>query len=221
MEQVINFAVPPSKIKRIKVATAIAGSLGKPSKMPGLSYVISALACRVGAKLAKVAGSVCSGCYALKANYSYPSVMKAHHKRYSALTSISWTDSMVTLIGNSKTDYFRWHDSGDLQSFQHLLDIVSIAERLPNVSFWLPTREKQFVNMFTRSFGDFPSNLVVRVSAAMVDSEAPTGYANTSTVHSDKLIDGIECKAYLNHNKCGDCRLCWDKEVKNVSYRQH
>jgi hypothetical protein len=34
--QVINFAVPPSKIKRIKVASAIAGSLGKPSKMPGL-----------------------------------------------------------------------------------------------------------------------------------------------------------------------------------------
>jgi hypothetical protein len=97
--QVINFAVPPSKIKRIKVASAIAGSLGKPSKMPGLSYGISALACRVGAKLAKVAGSVCNGCYALKANYSYPSVQKAHVKRYSSLTSISWVDSMVTLIG--------------------------------------------------------------------------------------------------------------------------
>lgn len=221
MQQVINFAVPPSKIKKIKVAAAIAGSLGKPSKMPGLSYGISALACRVGSKLAKVAGSVCHGCYALKANYSYPSVRKAHIKRYSGLTSISWADSMVTLIGKSKTDYFRWHDSGDLQSFQHLLDIVTIAERLPNVAFWLPTREKQFVNMFMRSFGDFPSNLVVRVSAAMVDSQAPEGYANTSTVHSSALVDGIECKAYLNKNKCGDCRLCWDKAVKNVSYRQH
>jgi hypothetical protein len=92
---------------------------------------------------------------------------------------------------------------------------------LPNVAFWLPTREKQYINMFIRSFGDFPSNLVVRVSAAMVDSKAPEGYANTSTVHSDNLIDGIECMAWLNDNKCGDCRLCWDKAVKNVSYRQH
>jgi hypothetical protein len=128
---------------------------------------------------------------------------------------------MVTLIGKRKVDYFRWHDSGDLQSFQHLLDIVSIAERLPSVNFWLPTREKQYINMFMRSFGDFPDNLIVRVSAAMIDSEAPTGYANTSTVHSSALVDGIECKAYLNANKCGDCRLCWNKEVKNVSYRQH
>jgi hypothetical protein len=128
---------------------------------------------------------------------------------------------MVTLIGNSKTDYFRWHDSGDLQSFQHLLDIVTIAERLPSVSFWIPTREKQYVNMFMRSFGDFPSNLVVRVSAAMVDAKAPEGYENTSTVHAGDLVDGIECKAYLNKNKCGACRLCWDKTVKTVTYRQH
>jgi hypothetical protein len=219
--QVINFAVPPSKIKKIKIAKAIAGSLGKPSKMPGLSYGISALSCNIGAKLAKIAGSVCNGCYALKANYAYPSVRKAHIQRYNSLTSISWVDSMVTMISKSKTEYFRWHDSGDLQSFQHLLDIVRIADRLPDVQFWLPTREKSLVNKFMASFGDFPANLVVRVSAAMVDSEAPKGYANTSTVHTDTLIDGIECKAYLNKNKCGDCRICWDKSVKNVSYRLH
>jgi hypothetical protein len=220
--QVINFAVPPSRIKRVKVAKAIAGSLGKPSKMPGLSYGISALACNVGAKLAKVAGSVCHGCYALKANYSYPSVRKAHTQRYNSLTSISWVDSMVTMIGKSKTDYFRWHDSGDLQSFQHLLDIVRIADRLPTVRFWLPTREKALVNRFMSTFGDFPANLVVRVSAAMVDSKAPEGYTNTSTVHtSDMVANGVECKAYLNSNKCGDCRLCWNKSVDNVSYKLH
>ena len=219
--QVINFALPPSRIGKIKNAKLIAGSLGRPSKMPGLSYGISALSCNVGAKLAKIAGSVCNGCYALKANYSYPSVRKAHLQRYNGLTSISWVDSMVTLIGKSNTDYFRWHDSGDLQSFQHLLDIVRIADRLPSVQFWLPTREKSLVNKYTAAFGDFPTNLVVRVSAAMVDAKAPEGYTNTSTVHTDNLIDGVECKAYLNKNKCGDCRLCWNKSVKNVSYRLH
>jgi len=24
-----------------------------------------------------------------------------------------------------------------------------------------------------------------------------------------------------NSNKCGDCRLCWDKSVDNVSYKLH
>ena len=123
-------------------AKQITGGLSKPSKMPGLSYGISAKQCNVGSKLAKVPGSVCNGCYALKSNYQYPSVAAAHQKRLDGLESISWVDSMVKLISSSGEAYFRWHDSGDLQSLQHLLDIVRIAELLPNVSFWLPTKEK-------------------------------------------------------------------------------
>jgi hypothetical protein len=219
MSHVILFAVPPSKLSK-KLASSIAGSLGKPSKMPGLSYGISAKKCNVGSKLALVPGSVCHGCYALKANYQYPSVTAAHEKRLDGLSSISWTDSMVKLISASKTDYFRWHDSGDLQSFQHLLDIVRIAERLPNVSFWLPTKEKKLIYQYRDIFGDFPSNLCVRLSAAMVNITAPAYAGNTSTVHTTTAI-GSECPAPKQGNKCLDCRTCWNKGVKNVSYKLH
>ena len=58
---------------KISEAIAVAGPLGYPSKMPGTAYGISAKACIIGAKLAKIPGSVCLGCYALKANYLYPS----------------------------------------------------------------------------------------------------------------------------------------------------
>jgi hypothetical protein len=68
------------------------------------------------------------------------------------LASISWVDSMVKLISSSGEAYFRWHDSGDLQSLQHLLDIVRIAEQLPNVSFWLPTKEKGLVYKYREYF---------------------------------------------------------------------
>ena len=50
------------------------GGLGYPSKMPGTSYGISAHDCITGAKLAKVQGSVCHGCYALKGNYGFANV---------------------------------------------------------------------------------------------------------------------------------------------------
>lgn len=219
MQQTINFAVPKSKLN-LKVAKHIAGSLGKPSKMPGSTYGISAKLCNVGAKLAKIAGSVCFNCYALKANYQYPSVTKAHAKRAEALKSISWVDSMIKLIESSKDSYFRWHDAGDIQSFQHLLDIVRIAEALPNVSFWLPTREKGLINRFVECFGEFPANLCVRVSAAMIDAKAPN-FANTSTVHSEKAPIGFECRAPYQENQCKDCRACWDKTIANVSYRKH
>lgn len=220
MESIINFAIPKRRIN-LKVAQAIAGSLGKPSKMPGLSYGISAALCNVGSKLASIPGSVCFGCYALKANYQYPSVTSAHAKRAGGLSSLSWVDSMEYQIRKSGERFFRWHDSGDLQSFQHLLDLVTIAERLPGVSFWLPTREKGLVIQYQRAFGDFPWNLCVRVSAAMIDGKAPEGFANTSTVHDQGEPKGFRCKAPDQGNKCLDCRACWDRSVSNVSYRKH
>ncbi len=218
--QTMLFAIPPRRLKK-GIAVKIAGSLGKPSKMPGLSYGISATLCKVGAKLAKVAGSTCEGCYALKANYSYPSVQKAHAKRAESLSSVSWADAMVYQIKHSKETFFRWHDSGDLQSFQHLLDIVRIAEALPKVRFWLPTREKGLINQFMRAFGDFPVNLTVRVSAAMVDGKPPEGFDCTSTVHEKGEAFGFECEAYKRGNQCGECRECWNRDTKNVSYRKH
>lgn len=219
--QVINFAMPKSRIKSIKVAQAIAGSLGKPSKMPGFTYGISAKLCKVGAKLAKVPGSVCFDCYALKANYQYPSVTKAHETREKSLSSLSWVDSMVFMIKAKANPYFRWHDAGDLQSFQHLLDIVKIAEQLPNVSFWLPTREKALILKYREAFGAFPGNLCVRLSSAMIDSKPLAGFENTSTVHDKNEAPGHECPAYKQGNKCLDCRACWDKSVLNVSYKKH
>ena len=44
----------------------ITGTLSKPSKMPGWSYGIPAKECNIGSKLAKIPGTVCHGCYALK-----------------------------------------------------------------------------------------------------------------------------------------------------------
>jgi hypothetical protein len=208
-------------IKSKAAAIKIVGSLGKPSKMPGLSYGISAKLCKVGAALAKIAGSTCFNCYALKANYSYPSVQKAHAKRAESITDPQWPAAMTYLIEQSGEQYFRWHDSGDLQSFQHLLNIVAIAENLPKVSFWLPTREKALINQYIRAFGDFPANLCVRVSAAMVDSKPMQGFKNTSTVHDQGEAVGFSCPAQSQGNKCLDCRACWNTSVANVSYHRH
>lgn len=216
-QQIMLFAVPPSKMRRLNMAQAIAGTLGKPSKMPGRSYGISAKLCKVGAKLAKIAGSVCHGCYALKSNYSYPSVQQAHATRAAGLSSVSWRAAMIKLISHADDPWFRWHDAGDLQNLQHLFDIVAIAEALPSVNFWLPTREAGLIKRYLAAFGDFPPNLCVRVSAAMIDGRPPSGFGNTSTV----LTAGATCPAPHQGNKCLDCRQCWSRDVVNVSYRVH
>jgi hypothetical protein len=218
--QTILFAIPPRRLNKAR-AESITGSLGKPSKMPGRAYGISAKKCNVGGKLALVPGSVCADCYAMRDNYSYPSVQAAHEKRFSGLSSVSWADSMVFLIRRSGETYFRWHDAGDLQSFQHLLDIVRIAESLPSVAFWLPTKEKGLVYRYREVFGDFPPNLCVRLSGAMIDGNPPAYDGNTSTVHKAHAPIGSECEAYTRGGKCGECRDCWNRDIKNVSYPKH
>ena len=57
------------QIKTIKQALDIVGGLSAPSKMPCSSYSISATRCVTGSKLAKIEGTVCHNCYALKGNY--------------------------------------------------------------------------------------------------------------------------------------------------------
>lgn len=202
----------------LKRAQSIAGSLGKPSKMPGYAYGISADQCITGAKLAKIEGTPCFTCYAKKANYQYPSVRVAHAKRLEGLFNPDWIPAMVKQISNTKTGYFRWFDSGDIQGLQNLINIVKVCEALPDVKFWLPTQERKIVSDYLATFGAFPDNLIVRVSASKVNGTVPNA-SHSSMVVTDNAK--ATCRAFENKNKCGDCRACWDKSIKTVSYLQH
>lgn len=203
-------------IRTLKQAESIAGSLGNPSKMPGYAYGIPAKHCKVGSQLVKIPGSVCANCYALKGRYVFPNVQAAQQRRFDALYHPQWVEAMVYMIKAKKCDYFRWHDSGDLQGELHLMNIVKVAEMCPETRFWLPTRENALVSEYLRTH-DVPDNLVIRVSGAMVNGEAPVKFLNTSTV----TTTGATCPAPKQGNSCGDCRACWNPSVRNVSYKEH
>jgi len=199
-----------------KEANQITGGLSKPSKMPGYAYNIPATRCKVGAKLVKVPGSVCHGCYALKGRYRFSNVKEALERRYqAAMNNKEWVFGMVYLINTSKKKEFRWHDSGDIQSAEHLRRIFQVCELTPEVKHWLPTREAGILS--TIKAEAVPSNLIIRLSATKVDGPAPKSWPWTSTV----VTAGASCPAPQQGNQCKDCRACWDKKVKNVSYGKH
>jgi hypothetical protein len=193
--------------------------LSKAGKMPCASFSLPAQACKTGAKLALIPGSVCASCYALKGNYSFPNVKNVRALNLASLPDTDWTEwitSMVASISKATNNYFRWHDSGDLQNIKHYHAIIEVAKQLPNIKFWLPTKERKIV-------GDglgLPKNLVVRLSSPMIDQK-PLTFINTSTVRKHKKAFGFACTAPENNGKCGDCRACWNKDIKNVSYDYH
>lgn len=213
---------PITFFKTKKAAEAIAGSLSKPSKMPGHGYGLPAAECKTGKILAQtVPDSPCADCYACKGRYVFPNVQSAQYNRLSALNNPLWVDAMVTLIQKTGDDYFRWHDSGDIQSIEHLRLIVDIAERVPLVKFWLPTQERKMVNEYIRQHGAFPDNLVVRISSPRIDQAVAHPSLPTSSVHRNKPAVGYECPAPKQNNTCGDCRACWSKDISNISYHHH
>ena len=208
----------------LKSALQLIGGLSGPSKMPCHAYSIPAQKCITGAKLRQVKNSICSVCYALKGNYGFPVVRDALMRRFESLTNPLWIEAMVLAIrAKEKSGFFRWHDSGDIQSVQHLQNICEIAKRLPDIKFWIPTREyTKIIPDFFAAGHKFPENLTVRLSAFMIDGPAPIAIAkkyNLTTSGVSKL--GFTCPASLQGNKCLDCRACWDKSVVNINYHKH
>ena len=198
-----------------KEANKIVGGLSKPGKMPCPSINLPAPACITGSILALIEGTTCFGCYALKGRYKFKKTIKAMARRLRALSHGSWTAAMITLITGHK--YFRWHDSGDLQSAQHLKNILEVCKQTPDTKHWLPTREAKLLQYLDPDV--IPKNLLIRLSATKVDGAPSQAWPWTSTVVTNR--ESRTCPAPTQGGKCIDCRQCWDRTIPNVAYAKH
>jgi hypothetical protein len=198
-----------------KEARKITGGLSAPNKMPGPSINLPAWNCITGQKLVNIPGSVCSGCYAMKNRYRFTNVREAMDRRLQALQDPRWVDAMVTLIQGEK--WFRWHDSGDIQSMKHLENIFEVCKRTSKTQHWMPTREAQFLKNLDPD--KVPSNLIIRMSSHMIDQGPVKQWPWTSTVSSQD--SARTCPAPEQGNSCQDCRACWDRSIPNVCYGKH
>ena len=207
-------------------AEEIVGGLSNTTKMPCHSWGIPADTCRVGSTLEKLAGTVCHDCYALKGAYAWPQVHQAYVRRFEGADHQMWVPAMAELVRwqarRNGEPYFRWFDSGDLQSIPMLQRIADVARLTPETRHWLPTREYATVRGYL-SEQKPPKNLTLRISAPLVDGQPPDieGLA-TSTVHKRSAPSGYACPAYKNRPAtCGKCRACWDPTILNISYPKH
>lgn len=224
-------------------AWEIIGGLSRPSKMPCLAWGIPAETCKAGSKLREVPGSVCAGCYALKGYFRRKSVKDAYERRLERFLSVEpalWVRAMVKLVFwqaiECGTPFFRWFDSGDLQSIEMLERIIEVVRKTPQVRHWVPTREYSIVRDGLRRLGlvhgegaeamaVLPENLVIRLSGMMVDGPPPAMLGlPTSTVSTGvrEGQNGYRCPAReVEPANCRGCRACWDQSVSRASYPRH
>ena len=219
--------------------------LSSTSKLNCKSFSLSAFNCKTGSKLAKVKGSTCSKCYALKGNYRYKNYKNLAKDRLVFSGNLDeLKDALKLSIKMEHKDIFRFFDSGDLQSLAMFTMFCELASELPNIRFWLPTREYSIIRKAIRENVHIPKNLIVRVSAPMINQKPLKEFQNlglhTSTTHreltfSEKFdaylsnrnieelptADSLQCPASKQDGKCLDCDACYDSEVKNISYLVH
>ena len=195
-----------------KEARRITGGLSAPGKMPEGSYNIPASACQTGAILRDVPDTPCHECYAFKNRYNFPNVKDALQRRLESLTHPQWVEAMTTLV--KKIKHFRWHDSGDIQSVDHLKKIFEVCNNTPGTMHSLPTQERKYLPLQGSSY---PNNLTIRLSNAKNNTKPGTAWTHWSTV----VDSGGDCPASKQGNQCGDCRRCWSRDVKHVTYPKH
>lgn len=211
--------------RSVAAAKRIVGDLSRTTKMPCHSWGLPAEMCKLGSILAKQEGTVCHDCYALRGAYVWRTTKAANARRLAQADHPYWVEAMALLVRwqarRNSQPYFRWFDTGDLQSEGMLERIVHVARQTPTVRHWLPTREHAIVRTYLREH-TLPDNLTLRVSAHYVDAAPPdVRGAQTSTVHTTEP-GGYACPAYAGKPAaCMDCRACWDRSVENVSYPHH
>lgn len=209
--------------RNAKTARAFLG-LSKNSKMPAYTLAIPAReSCPRGDKLAKVAGTVCEGCYAMKGHDAMTPAKTAKARRWDvvklALKSqtirTEWLDAFW--VSMQKETHFRWHSAGDIFSPEYAELMREAIEATPWVDHWIPTRESR--NAATLM--DL-NNAVVRVSDDMVNQTSNKHTGNTSGVHTaDNGGRGEACNAPNQGGQCLDCRACWSSDVAHISYAIH
>lgn len=207
------------------------GGLSRPLKLPGWAFGLSPANCLTGSRLRSVPGSVCSDCYAAKGAYLWSTISAANRRRdrrlRRALTDARarerYAAAFVRLLSRMRHRDFRWHDSGDLQSADHLALICDIASRTGGVRHWLPTREYRIVREYLAHGGTIPRNLNVRLSAHMVDQVLPRTAVADGCTSSGVFADlgtapGHRCPAPSGTPCPEDCRACWDRAIPLVTY---
>jgi hypothetical protein len=194
----------------------------------------------MGSIFATREGSICANCYAKKGNYIFPNVIRTREENLAGVLALEhagirgkteWAQAVSEAIRKAGSDYFRWHDSGDVQSLNHEFAIMMVARSCPLIKFYQPTKERSIVMEAYYARG-LPPNLTIRLSAPFIDCMLPEQeLLPTNVVFTQARGTGSELGYYCpatwtprghpHHGACLDCRACWDKRIRRIIYRKH
>lgn len=199
--------------------------LSQTSKMPCKSWGIPTSACKTGSKLKDAGLTPCSVCYAKlgKITMKKPQENLEENLKSYLESPEEWEKEMIDRLQKETPAFFRWFESGDIQSEKMLEKIIKITKRCKFTRFWLPTIEFEIVKKVIEK-SRIPKNLTIRISSPKIDEIRIANLEGTQKSlvwWREKPESAKECEAYKNDGECGKCRSCWDKRIETIAYPLH
>lgn len=89
-----------------------------------------------------ICGRICPGCYSIKEQVRFPSVIEARNKRLKASKQEDFVATIISEINSLRTKpkWFRIHASGEFYSQSYINSWVTIAKALPAITFFSYTK---------------------------------------------------------------------------------
>ncbi len=173
----------------------------------------------------------CKSCYAdNRGFYAMPgtkavrddnlALFKADNKAF-----VAW---MIGKLNRKKNKQFRWFDSGDIASIDFLSAMIEIAELTPDTTHWIPTTTWNYPDRaFQAKLQVLQSLKNVRLRAsnpANMQVLSQNTYPLQSVVVNElkqSSKDMFYCPASNQAGKCGDCKACYNPNIKTIAYLKH
>jgi hypothetical protein len=131
-----------------------------------------------------------------------------------------WVSDMIAALRGQL--YFRWFDSGDCYHPLLARKILEVMTATPNTRHWMPTKSykvpriREILEQMKKL-----ANVSIRYSSDSMTGAFEPQHGSTVVAYAEDSTDATLCGAYTRGGKCGDCRLCWNKDVAVIAYPAH
>lgn len=223
------------------------GKLG--TNIMGVSYVPGGeyITLKSGAIVSDCKGT-CNGvncesceksCYAVRSYKQYPTVTVNRIENTLQLREniVQHFEDMKNAIIENNVKIVRYTESGEIETFRQFALLENLARKLPNVKFYLYTKNYAVLREFF-DHSVLPENMTVLISIwgdhGIDEWNEFKKYRNVKAfaVNSDLKVSCF-CPAYEKDNagkvhrvvknsaKCEKCRLCFDSKAKIIGCYEH
>ena len=136
----------------------MAPKISKTSKMKITGKKVGSWSLPAGTSCPGAKGAeVCEGCYAKKGMYRFPVVKNVREHNAQDYHRDDWVADMIKEV--SKYDYFRWFDSGDIETPELARKISQVTNNTRTTKHWLPTRSDKITKIAEELNGYSPAML--------------------------------------------------------------